>query len=54
MYATFLLIHGYLMLEGPVSNLPEQLPNFEKEWVKHLLCVTTQLLLAFCQKLLVH
>ena len=54
MYSTFLFIYGYLMLEGPVSNLPEQLPNFEKELVKHLSCVTTQLLLAFCQKLLVH
>ena len=53
MYATFLLIHGYLMLEGPVSNLSEQLPNFKNELVKHLSCVTTQLLLAFCQKLLV-
>ena len=48
MYSTFLFIYGYLML---VSNLPEQLPNFENELVKHLPCVTTQLLLAFCQKL---
>ena len=52
MYSTFLFSYGYLMLEGPVSNLSEQLPNFENELVKHLPCVMTQLLLAFCQKLL--